>query len=162
MTRWLPYPILSLLLLGMWLLLNQSVSPGQIILGGMLAVSGGWLLRRVQAPKQHARNPRAIIQLAFIVLIDIVRSNIAVAAIILGLRRKKIESDFIHIPLDIRSPYALSVLACIITATPGTLWVKFSSSDGLLLIHVLDLVDEETWVEIIKGRYERLLKEIFE
>ena len=29
-------------------------------------------------------------------------------------------------------------------------------------MHVLDLVDEETWVRTIKGRYERLLMEIFE
>lgn len=162
MNRWFPYPILSLCLLGLWLLLNQSISPGQILLGAMLAITGGWLLRRVQAPRQGVRNLRAMIKLAFIVLIDIVRSNIAVATIILGSRHRRITSDFINIPLDIRNPYALSVLACIITATPGTLWVKFDSSSGLLLMHVLDFLDEKTWVETIKGRYESLLKEIYE
>lgn len=162
MNRWLPYPILSLCLLGMWLLLNQSLSLGQIALGSILSIVGGWLLRRVQAPRQKVKNPRAMIALAFNVLVDIIRSNIAVTAIILGLRRKKIASDFIHVPLDIRNSYALSVLACIITATPGTLWIAFNSSNGMLMVHVLDLVDEATWIETIKGRYERLLKEIFE
>ena len=32
----------------------------------------------------------------------------------------------------------------------------------MLMIHVLDLIDEGVWIEIIKGRYERLLLEIFE
>ncbi len=162
MKRWFSYPILSLCLLGMWLLLNLSLSPGQIVLGAVLAIIGGGLLRAVQTPKQRVRSPLAVIKLALLVLMDIIRSNVAVAIIILGPRHKKPTSDFINVPLDIRNPYALSVLACIVTATPGTMWVNFSSGNGVLLMHVLDLIDEQAWVETIKGRYERLLKEIFE
>jgi multicomponent K+:H+ antiporter subunit E len=53
------------------------------------------------------------------------------------------------------------VLACILTATPGTAWVEFDSKDGWLLLHVLDLIDQETWVDIVKNRYEQPLLEIF-
>ena len=66
------------------------------------------------------------------------------------------------IPLDIRNPYGLALLACIITSTPGTLWVNFDAQKGVLMIHVLDLIDEGEWIRTIKGRYERLLLEIFE
>ena len=66
------------------------------------------------------------------------------------------------IPLDLRDPYGLAVLACIITSTPGTLWVSFDAGEGMLTIHVLDLIDENDWIRTIKGRYERLLLEIFE
>jgi len=162
MRRWLPFPLLSLCLLALWLLLNQSVSPGQILLGIILAIIGGGLLRAVQTPKQSVRNPYAIVRLSMIVLLDIIRSNFAVASIVLGPRRRQVTSGFINIPLDIRNPYGLSVLACIVTATPGTLWVNFNSSNGSLLLHVLDLVDEQTWIDTIKGRYESLLLEIFE
>lgn len=161
MRRWLPFPLISICLLAMWLLLNQSISPGQILLGSVLVVIGGWLLRAVQAPKQSIRNPLAIIRLSFVVLHDIIRSNIAVAGIVLSPRRREIKSGFITIPLDIRNPYGLSILACIVTATPGTLWVNFNSASNTLLLHVLDLIDEETWIDTIKGRYERLLLEIF-
>lgn len=161
MRRWLPFPLLSLCLLAMWLLLNQSISPGQILLGAILSLFGGWLLRAVQAPKQSIRNPGAAVRLLFIVLMDIVRSNIAVARIVLGPRHRQLTSGFMNIPLDIRNRYGLAILACIVTATPGTLWVNFNSSDGKLLIHVLDLVDEQAWIDTIKGRYERLLLEIF-
>ncbi|MGW8175761.1 MAG: Na+/H+ antiporter subunit E [Stenotrophomonas sp.] len=61
-----------------------------------------------------------------------------------------------------RDRYGLAVLAIIITSTPGTLWVEYESATGRLLLHVLDLVDEETWVRLIKDRYERRLMEIFE
>ena len=68
---------------------------------------------------------------------------------------------FVEIPLELRDPYGLAMLACIITSTPGTLWVDFNEASGTLTIHVLDLVDQTEWVRTIKGRYERLLLEIF-
>jgi multicomponent K+:H+ antiporter subunit E len=70
-------------------------------------------------------------------------------------------SGFVELPLELRDPYGLATLACIITSTPGTVWVDFNATSGILTIHVLDLVDETEWVHIIKGRYERLLLEIF-
>ena len=103
------------------------------------------------------RRPLAVLRLTTFVFADIVRSNVAVARIILGLR----PSDFVDIPLELRDPYGLATLACTITSTPGTLWVNFNEASGTLTIHVLDLVDETEWVRTIKGRYERLLLEIF-
>lgn len=162
MTRWLPYPLLSVLLLAMWLLLNQTLAVGHIILGGILALCGPLALAVLQAPKGGARRPVALARLVFLVLIDIVRSNIAVARIILHPSMRGQTSGFVSIPLDLRNPNGLAVLACIITSTPGTLWVDLDAARGVLVIHVLDLIDENTWIETIKRRYERLLLEIFE
>lgn len=162
MKRWLPFPLLSASLFGMWLLLNQTVSAGHILLGGFLALLGGRLMTALQPAIGRVRNPRAIVTLAFLVLADIIRSNIAVARIILGLGHRSVKSGFLNIPMDMRNRYGLAALACIITATPGTLWVQFNPRKGILMIHVLDLIDESVWIETIKGRYERLLLEIFE
>jgi multicomponent K+:H+ antiporter subunit E len=159
MTRLLPFPLVSAGLLGLWLLLNQALSPGQIVLGVALALAGGWALAALQPPKARVRRPGAILRLSSLVLADIVRSNIAVGRIVLGLGGKQRKSGFVNIPLDLRDPYALAVLACIITATPGTLWVSFDGE--VLTIHVLDLIDESAWVRTIKNRYERHLLEIF-
>jgi multicomponent K+:H+ antiporter subunit E len=95
------------------------------------------------------------------VLADIIRSNISVAGIILGFKDWEQTSGFVEIPLDLRNPYGLAILACIITSTPGTLWVDFNESSGTLTIHVLDLIDKTEWIRTVKSRYERLLLEIF-
>jgi multicomponent K+:H+ antiporter subunit F len=92
-------------------------------------------------------------RLAWLVLVDIIRSNFAVARIVLSPDRRDRHSGFVSIPLDLRDSYALAVLACIITSTPGTIWVDFNSSNRVLLIHVLDLIDEDAWVRTIKNRY---------
>ena len=78
----------------------------------------------------RVRNPRAIVTLAFLVLADIIRSNIAVARIVLGPRHRDLFSGFLSIPIDMRNRYGLATLACIITATPGTLWVQFNPGPG--------------------------------
>ena len=162
MRRVLPYPLLTAGLLIMWLLLKQSVAPGSVILGGVLALGASWALVPLRPPKARFRRPGVALQLAFIVLGDIIRSNIAVARIILRPGRRDRRSGFERIPLDMRDPYGLAALACIITATPGTVWVEFDSATGTVLIHVLDLIDKEEWIRIIKDRYERRLMEIFE
>jgi multicomponent K+:H+ antiporter subunit E len=160
MMRLLPFPLVSAGLLGLWLLLNQALSLGQILLGSVVALAGGWTLAALQLPKTRVRRVGVILRLASLVLTDILRSNIAVGRIVLGLGAPKRRSGFVNIPLDLRDPYALAALACIITATPGTLWVNFGA--GVLTIHVLDLIDESEWVGMIKSRYERRLLEIFE
>lgn len=161
MRRWLPYPPLSLALLAMWLLLQQSLAPGQLLLGAALALYAPLATAALLTRGGRMRRPTAIMRLARRVIIDVVRSNVAVALIILG-RHRRHSSGFISIPLRLRDRHGLTVLACIITATPGTLWIDYDSSRGVVLIHVLDLIDEAAWVAIITQRYERLLLEIFE
>jgi multicomponent K+:H+ antiporter subunit E len=162
MTRLVPFPIASASLLVFWLLLNQTLSLGHILLGGAVALVGGWTLARLRVPKARPRRLGAIFRLTALVLADIVRSNIAVALIILGFKGTRSVSGFVEIPLELRDPYGLAILACIITSTPGTLWVDFTPSSGTLTIHVLDLIDKAEWVRTIKERYERPLLEIFE
>jgi multicomponent K+:H+ antiporter subunit E len=158
----LPYPILSLALLLLWLLLNQSLSPAHLVLGTCLAVGGGLILTALEPSPARLRRPIALVLLGWLVLVDIVRSNIAVARIILGPRLPTTTSGFVEIPLQLRAPHGLAALAIIITATPGTIWVSYDSQTGVLTIHVLDLVDKSTWRRTIKDRYERRLMEIFE
>lgn len=162
MIRILPFPMASVGLLILWLLLNQSFSPGHILLGSIAGLVGGWSLAALEVPKVRIRRPGVILRLLALVVTDIVRSNIAVARIILGLQKRPRIPGFVEIPLELRNPYGLSVLACIITSTPGTVWADFDAAKGMLTIHVLDLIDKDEWIRTIKGRYERHLLVIFE
>jgi multicomponent K+:H+ antiporter subunit E len=158
----LPYPLLSLVLLILWLLLNQSVSAGHVILGSVIAVLASWAMAALRPQKPRIRRPGAALRLAGMVVIDILRSNLAVGRIIVGSREPGVNAGFMTIPLELRSRHGLAVLSILITSTPGTIWMNYDAAKGTLLLHVLDLVDETVWVRTIKGRYERLLMEIFE
>ena len=161
MTRVLPYPILTASLILMWLLLN-GFSVGHLALGSAVALVASRIMGALQPAKPSLRRWQAVPRLFALVLVDIVRSNIAVSGIILQGRRRQRRAGFVAIPLGLRDEMGLAVLACIITSTPGTAWIEYDPATGVLLIHVLDLVDEAAWVDLIKSRYEALLQEIFE
>lgn len=161
MRRWIPHPLLLVGLIALWLLLQQSLSLGQILLGTVIALFASSSMAALRPEKVRIRFTSAIPRLAVIVIGDIVRSNIAVGRIILTRKNPHRTSGFIHLPLDMRNRYGLAVLGIIITATPGTLWMQYDSARSVLLVHVLDLVDEQAWIQLIKHRYERLLMEIF-
>lgn len=157
----LPHPLLTLGLFASWLLLSGPVSAGDIAVAVIAALAIPQFMERLEPDRSGVRSPGAILRLARYVAVDVLRSNYAVAAIILGRRRADRMSGFIHVPLDLRNRYGLAVLAIILTSTPGTLWVQYDRLSGRLLLHVLDLVEEQEWIDLIKGRYERLLLEIF-
>lgn len=162
MNRIIPYPIFSLALLAMWLLLHATLAPLMLLSGALLAIAAPWSLSSLETNKLRLASLTACFKLAGVVLFDIIRSNIAVATIIFGRKHATRTSGFVTIPLDLRNHYGLTLLAIIITCTPGTLWAQYDGTSGRLLLHVLDLVDRASWVPLIKGRYEGLLMEIFE
>ncbi len=162
MSGLLPYPLLAAALLALWLLLNQSISAGHFILGGVIAVLASWATAALRPEKPRIRRPGAALRLAGMVLVDILRSNLAVGRIIVRSGEPGVNAGFLTIPLDLRSRQGLAVLSIIITSTPGTIWVNYDAAKGTLLLHVLDLVDETAWIRLIKDRYERMLMEIFE
>jgi multicomponent K+:H+ antiporter subunit E len=162
MSRLVPYPLLTLGLLLMWLLLNRF-SPGHLLLGSAVAIVAGKAMSALEPAKPRIRRWDLIAQLLGVVLYDIVRSNLAVAALILtGGRHGQRRSGFVEIPLALRDPTALAILAVIVTATPGTAWMQYDARRGAVLLHVFDLVEEADWISLIKGRYESLLLEIFQ
>lgn len=159
--RLLPYPLLTLGLIAMWLLL-AGFTRGQLIIGIGVAVGASHALHALGEANQPVKSWRAVFRLIGVVSLDIVRSNVAVTRILfLGARRQR-KSGFVAVPIRLRSPLALATLALIVTATPGTAWLDYNSARGEVLIHVFDLVDHDDWVELIGTRYERLLLEIFE
>jgi len=162
MRYWFPFPLLSLSLLILWLLLNQSLSPGQFVLGAFLAASLAWVMVNLRPGKSRIRKPMLIASLAAHVLADIARSNITVMAVILRAGSRPVNSGFVSVDIALEDENALALLACILTATPGTAWVEFDRQTKILLVHVLDLENGDAWVDLIKDRYERPLREIFE
>lgn len=159
MTHLLPYPLLTASLLAMWLLLN-GLSLGHLLLGSAIALAAANVTAALSPAKPRIKRWHLLPKLVGIVMVDICRSNIAVARLILRLNRSKRVSGFVIVPLELRHPTGLAILACIVTCTPGTAWVEYDSASNRLLLHVLELVDESHWIDIIKNRYERLLLEI--
>lgn len=159
MRRLLPYPLLWLALLAMWVMLSGSLSLGQLLLGAIIASLACWAVVALEPPKPNIRRIGAIARLVGLVVADIVLSNIAVIRLVLSGRPPR--SAFVTIPLDLKDPNGLAVLSCIVTATPGSAWIHYDSMLSSVMIHVLDTPDEAAWIATLKRNYEQRLVEIF-
>ena len=164
MKRWLPSPLVSCILLLLWLLLQQSVDPATLLLGALLSPGFTLLTRPFFHPIGFPRvaKPVLLLRLLAIAWIEIVRSCFNVSRIILFTRAEGLNSQFVRIPIDLKNPYGLALLSCLINMTPGTVWVEILSEKYELALHVFDLHDEQWWVNTIKTHYERPLIDIFE
>jgi multicomponent K+:H+ antiporter subunit E len=153
-------PLLFCALVVVWLALTQNASVGNLALGAALAAALAWATSALRPLQPRMRSLGAAVSLAAVVAADIVRCNVAVARIVLRLHR--VESGLVTIPLELRDPHGLAVLAAIVTSTPGTVWVDFDDAKRVLTLHVLDLATADEVVAAVKNRYETRLRRVFE
>lgn len=156
----LPYPLLAVSLVLMWMLLS-GFTLGNLILGTVIAVFASWAMASLRPDKPQLKKWYLLPKLFFIVLYDVVRSNLAVAWLIIRGRAPGRTAGFLTIPLELEDRTALAILAVVLTSTPGSAWLEYDSYERTILMHVLDLENESEWVDTIKNRYEKLLMEIF-
>jgi multicomponent K+:H+ antiporter subunit E len=162
MRRLLPYPLLWIAMLVLWLLLSGSVAIGQVLLGAVVATLACWAMRRLEPTKPRIRHPWRIVEVLGILVLDILRSNLAVFLLVLRPGPQRHQPKFLVIPLELREPNALAILACIVSATPGSAWLDYDVAAGAVTIHVLDVPDEAAWIASFKLHYEKRLLEIFQ
>jgi multicomponent K+:H+ antiporter subunit E len=162
LTRLLPHPVLSVCLAVLWLLLVNNFSAGHVVLGLIVGIAIPQLTAAYWPGRPRLRRPLVILEYAALVLWDICVSNIQVAYLVLFRRGETLRSQFITVPLALRSAEAIAALAGTITLTPGTVSADLSADGGALLVHCLETADPDATVAQIKKRYERRLEAIFE
>lgn len=162
MKKLFPAPLISLGLFVMWLLLNHSVSAGHVILALILALGLPVMFRELRPQRVRVRHFGTVLRLCFTVMVDTTASNIAVLRFLLLPSQRRHPPDFVKIPLELRDPNGLAVLAMIVCITPGTAWAELSLDRSMLMLHVLEVDDAQAIVNHVKTRYERPLMEIFE
>jgi len=160
MRRLVPHPGLSVLLVIVWLLMANSLSFGNLLVGVVVGI----LLPIFTAPFWPGRpsvNFGAGLAYGLLVLWDIVVANFEVAAIILFRRNRNLRPAWLVVPLALDTPEAITVLAGTISLTPGTVSSDVSACGRYLLVHALDTADPAAEVARIKSRYETRLRKVF-
>lgn len=160
MSRLIPHPVFSVTIWLLWLIVNNSVSPGTLLLGALVAIVVPLYSSNFWPHKARVRRPWRLVRLLGTVLYDIVVANFQAAKLILGPRRS-LRPGFVSVPLDLEDPVAITMLTSFISLTPGTVSAELSADQKTLAVHALDVDHPEEVVAHIKRRYEAPLLEIF-
>lgn len=100
----------------------------------------------------------AYIRFAFIFLVELVKSSIAVSRAII-LNDRSMRSAVVAVPIDLANVTDAALVANAVTLTPGTTSLHLSDDGRQLYVHVMDWRGDEDVIDTIKGRFERVLKE---
>ena len=157
---WFGHPVLSLLIVATWLLLQQSLAAPQLISAAALALLLPRLLHGFFGPVTRLRAPGTALRFVALVLWDIVVSNLAVAKLVLNPGARP-QPAWVQVPLALTHPTAMTLLAMVITTTPGTVSCVIDESRREILVHALDCTNPAAMAADIKQRYEAPLMEIF-
>lgn len=161
MRRVLPHPLLTVVLIGLWLLLVNDVSGGHLVVGAIL----GWLIpfatSRFWPEVIRIRHPIALLRYLLVFIYDIVVGSFEVAwRIVRGPAHLK--PAFVDIPLVLERDLTISLLANTISLTPGTVSALLSEDKRTLVVHTLHTDDAAALIAGIRSRYEAPLRHIFE
>jgi multicomponent K+:H+ antiporter subunit E len=159
--RWLPHPILAAALVVLWMLLLNDFSIGGLLVGCVLAILISILTSQFWPDRPHIRSYTKALQFLAIVAWDVIVANVIVARLILFTPVDKLETRWVTVPIELKTPEAIALLAGTITMTPGTVSSDLSADGRSLLVHCLDAPDVEVAVREMKARYEARLMEIF-
>ena len=159
--RFIPHPLLTITLTIVWVFLQNEFSWGMAVFGLILGILIPYATSPWWPSSPQSFSMTKMSGYALIVLWDIIVANIEVAWIVLTVPNDKLKPAWISIPLDLRSPEAITMLAGTITLTPGTVSADLSDKGHCLLVHVLHTDDADAVRDDIKTRYEARLKEIF-
>lgn len=156
----LPHPRTSAALVALWLLLAGSVEPGQLLLAGL----AGWALplagHRLVPARPAVRRLEALLRLLAMLARDVVVANLVVARLVLGPARR-LRPGFVIVPLALRDPGQVAVLAAVLTLTPGSVSVAYAAARRELTVHFLHVEDAAREAQLIKDRYEKTIAEVF-
>jgi len=160
--RLFPAPLLSLALVALWLVLNRSYGLGQWLMAVVIGILVPLLTQSLRPTPVRLRHLWLAFKLFMRVGGDVIEWNWRVLRGTLARTENIPKGAFITVPLDLRDPNGLAALAAIMCVIPGTIWSELALDRSALLVHIFDLADEQTEIQLIKTRYERPLMEIFE
>lgn len=159
-SRILPHPGLSALLVVMWMVMVNDLTFGTLFLGLVVGLAVP-LFTAAYWPGRPRVNFLAGFAYVGLVIWDIIVANFEVAAIILFMPNRDLRPEWLAIPLELDTPEAITVFAGTISLTPGTVSADVSACGSYLLVHALHAPDPAGEIAKVKARYEARLKRIF-
>lgn len=162
MKRILPAPLMTLALVALWLVLTNPYSVGNWLMAVVVAVVVPLLTQSLRPTPVRFSHPWVAFKLFWRVGIDVIEWNWRVLRGTIARPENMPTGGFVTVPLDLRDPNGLAVLAAIMCVIPGTIWSEIALDRSALLVHIFHLEDAQREIDLIKTRYERPLMEIFE
>ncbi|MCF6325798.1 MAG: Na+/H+ antiporter subunit E [Devosiaceae bacterium] len=153
---------LAIVLAIIWAAITGNFSAPNLLLGGSVAILALLLIRKEFAPPVYLQKIKRSISLAGLFLYELALSAYRVSVLILSPNMKsKLKPGIIAFPLSVTSDVEITLLANLITLTPGTLSVDVSEDRKFLYVHALSVPNKKALIKEIADGFETKIIEVF-
>ncbi len=153
--------VFNVLVALVWALLKGEINLVNLVWGYLLGAAGLLIFRQVNPGEIVTRRVGGALVLFAVFLVELVKANLQVLRIVFS-PTIRARSGIIALPLDVKTDWGITLLANLITLTPGTISLDVAPDRKQLFIHILDISHPEEVKESIKETFERRIREVFE
>lgn len=156
-----PLFLINLLLALVWVAVTGTFTLVNVVFGFFLSMLVLWIIREEVRTAGYFTRTRRVLSLAALFFYELVISTLRVAWLVVQ-PRIDMRPGIVAYPLTVERDFEITLLAQLITLTPGTLSVDVSPDRRLLFIHAIDVPDAEALKQDIANGFERRIREAFE
>lgn len=151
--------LLNIFLAFIWMFFKVSFDPVTFFVGFFFGLVLIFSFRRFFQSRFYIWRVVAVLNLGFIFIKELILSNIAVLKVVLK-PKLDIHPGIFALPTVLEKDWEITILANLITLTPGTLVVDVSEDNKTLYVHAIDIEDAEDSIQSIKSSFEKAIMEV--
>ncbi|MBT2643374.1 Na+/H+ antiporter subunit E [Bacillus sp. ISL-41] len=151
--------LLNFILAFVWMFLKTSYSPASFFVGYFFGLLIIYIFRRFFTSRFYLLRVVAVLNLIYIFTLELILSNIAVLKAVLR-PKLNIKPGIFAFPTELKEDWEITMLANLITLTPGTLVVDVSPDNRILYVHAMDISDADEAIQSIKNTFEKAIMEV--
>ncbi|SFD56396.1 multisubunit sodium/proton antiporter, MrpE subunit [Lentibacillus persicus] len=151
--------VMNLIIAIMWMFLSESYTLPSFITGYLIGIFLLLLLNRFIPDTFYLRRFYKILALVYLFIKELITSNIDIVKLVYQ-RKPEFEPGIFALPTDLKSNWEITLLANLISLTPGTLSVAVSQDNTHLYIHAMNIDDIDETINYIKSTFENAIMEV--
>lgn len=151
--------VINLIIAFMWLFLSETYTVSGFIGGYILGILLLWVLKRFVPGEFYLRRVINIVKFILLFIRELVSSNIDIVKLVYK-PKLDIEPGIFAMPIELESDWEITLLANLISLTPGTLTIAVSDDQSHLYIHAMDIDTIDDSIHSIKDTFEKAIMEV--
>ncbi|BAC13951.1 Na(+):H(+) antiporter [Oceanobacillus iheyensis HTE831] len=156
----MPFQILlNVLIAFLWMFLQNDYTAITFVVGYLIGILLLFFIRRFLKSEFYFKRVWAAIKLIFLFLKELIKANIDVVRIVLSPKLNN-EPGIVAVETKLETNLEISLLAALITLTPGTVSMDFSPDSKTIYVHAIDVPDREEVIRDVQNTFERAIMEV--
>ncbi|RWZ60002.1 Na+/H+ antiporter subunit E [Halobacillus fulvus] len=151
--------IINIIIAFMWMFLSESYSFTTFFVGYLLGIGLLYVLRRFIPDAFYLKRVGKVMKLVLLFLRELLLSNIDIVKLVYK-PKFDVKPGIFALPTELKSNFEITLLANLISLTPGTLSIVVSEDHEKIYIHAMDIPDVEKSINDIKETFEKAIMEV--